>query len=330
MAVLVTGGAGYIGSHCAKVLRGRGYEAVAVDNLVKGHEQAVKISGAKFYNGDIGDKALLDKIFGENKIDGVMHFAAYSLVGESQRQPYAYYKNNVGGTLELLNCMAENGVKRIVFSSTAATYGIPENTPILESDPQRPINTYGETKLAVEKMLACFDRAHDVKHIALRYFNVAGACRSGEIGEAHEPETHIIPVILQVANGRRDKISIFGGDYNTPDGTNVRDYIHVEDLIDAHIKALEYLRREGKSDCFNLGSGGGYSNLELVGAARRITGHAIPCEIAARRPGDPDILIASSEKAERVLGWTREYTTIESIIESAWNWHKNNKDGYAK
>ena len=328
MAILVTGGAGYIGSHAVKILHDRNYEVVAIDNLVKGHEQALKISNAKFYNGDISDKNLLDKIFKENKIDGIMHFAAYSLVGESQEQPYKYYKNNVSGTLELLNSMIDNGVKYIVFSSTAATYGNPENTPILEDDVQRPINTYGETKLAVEKMLECFERASGVKYITLRYFNVAGAYKTGEIGEDHEPETHIIPIILQVANGKRDKINIFGDDYNTSDGTNIRDYIHVEDLIDAHIKAFEYLKRENKSNSFNLGSGGGYSNLELVNAARKITGHAIPCEITERRPGDPDILIASSEKAEKILGWKREYKSIESIIESAWKWHKNNKNGY--
>jgi len=290
---------------------------------VKGHEWALKISNVKFYKGDISDKALLDKIFAENKIEGVMHFAAYSIVPESEREPYEYYKNNVVGTLELLNSMTEHSVKHIVFSSTAATYGIPKNMPIREDDEQRPINTYGETKLAIEKMLECFERARSVKHIALRYFNVAGAYKTGEIGEAHEPETHLIPIVLQVANGKRDKLQIFGDDYNTADGTNVRDYIHVEDLIEAHIKAFEYLKRENISDCFNLGSGGGYSNLEVVNAARKITGHDIPLEIAPRRSGDPDVLIASSEKAEKTLGWTREYKTIESIIESAWRWHKN-------
>lgn len=328
MAILVTGGAGYIGSHCVKILRDRNYDVAAVDNLVKGHEKSLKISGAKFYNGNIGDKNLMNKIFRENKIDGVMHFAAYSIVPESQKDPYAYYKNNVCETLELLNSMVKNNVKYIVFSSTASTYGIPKSMPVREDDEQCPINTYGETKLAIEKMLACFERAHDVKYIALRYFNVAGAYKTGEIGEAHDPETHIIPIILQVANGKREKIQIFGDDYNTPDGTNIRDYIHIEDLIEAHIKAFEYLKRENKSDYFNLGSGGGYSNLELVNAARKVTGHAIPMEMAARRPGDPDILIASSEKAEQILGWAREHKEIESIIESAWKWHKSHKNGY--
>jgi UDP-glucose 4-epimerase len=330
MAILVTGGAGYIGSHCVKILCDKNYEVVAIDNLIKGHEQALKISNAKFYHGNINDKDLLNKIFTENKIDGVMHFAAYSLVAESEKMPYEYYNNNVAATLMLLNCMVENNIKNIVFSSTASTYGIPKKMPVLEDDEQRPINTYGETKLAIEKMLACFERAHDVKYINLRYFNVAGAYKTGEIGEDHNPETHLIPIILQVANGKRDKIQIFGGDYQTPDGTNIRDYIHIEDLIKAHIKALEYLKRENKSDYFNLGSGGGYSNLEVVNAARKVTGHAIPLEITKRRPGDPDILVASSEKAEKILGWTREYKSIESIIESAWKWHKNNINGYQK
>ena len=328
MVILITGGAGYIGSHCVKILSERGYETIAADNLSKGHAEALEYAGTKFYNGNIGDKNLLDKIFTENKIDGIMHFAAYSLVGESEKMPYEYYKNNVGATLELLNAMVGNGVKYIVFSSTASTYGIPENIPVCEDNRQNPINTYGETKLAIEKMLACFERAHGLKYVSLRYFNVAGSYKTGEIGEDHKSETHLIPIILQVANGKRDKINIYGGDYNTPDGTNIRDYIHVEDLIDAHIKSLEYLIKENKSDYFNLGSGGGYSNLEIVEAARKITGHPIPAEITGRRAGDPDILIASSGKAERILGWKRKYESIESIIESAWKWHKSRPDGY--
>jgi len=329
MAILITGGAGYIGSHCVKIMSEKGYETIAVDNLIKGHKESLESSNVKFYNGNIGDKELLDKIFSENKIDGVVHFAACSLVGESVTMPYKYYKNNVVETLELLNAMVENDVKHIVFSSTAATYGKPKkNTPILEEDEQDPINTYGDTKLAIEKMLACFERAHDVKYIALRYFNVAGAHKSGEIGEDHEPETHLIPIVLSVANGKLDKIQIYGDDYNTPDGTNIRDYIHVEDLIDAHIKSLEYMKKENKSQCFNLGSNGGYSNLEIVNAARKVTGHPIPLEISERRPGDPDVLIASSAKAEKLLGWERKYQTIESIIESAWKWHQSHPDGY--
>jgi len=330
MAILITGGAGYIGSHAVKILSGRGYETVVIVNLTQGHEQSLDNSETKFYKGSIDDKELLDKIFGENEIEGIMHFAAYIVVPESQSEPYKYYKNNVAATLELLDAAVKHGVKRIVFSSTTATYGIPKNIPVTETEEQKPISTYGETKLAIEKMLACFDRAHGLKYIALRYFNVAGAYKTGEIGEAHNTEPHIIPIILQVANNKREVFYICGDDYDTPDGTNVRDYIHVEDLIDAHIKAFEYLKRENKSDCFNLGSGSGYSNLEILSAARKITGHPIPCKFTERRPGDPDILIASSEKAERVLGWKREYTTIESIIGSAWKWHKNNPNGYKK
>ena len=328
MAILVTGGAGYIGSHAVKILDDTGYETVVIDNLAKGHEQSLKSTGTKFYRGDAGDKNLLDEVFGENKIEGVMHFAACSLVGESQTTPYKYYKNNVVATLELLNAMVEYKVKHIVFSSTASIYGIPQNIPVVEDEKQNPINTYGDTKLAIEKMLACFDRAHGLKYISLRYFNVAGAYKTGEIGEDHLVETHLIPIVLQVANKKADKINIYGGDYNTPDGTNIRDYIHVEDLIEAHIKSLEYLKKNNKSDYFNLGSGGGYSNLEIVNTARKVTGCDIPAKITKRRPGDPDILIASSEKAEKILGWKRNYQTIEGIIESAWKWHKTHPDGY--
>ena len=325
MAILITGGAGYIGSHCVRILNDKGYETVTVDNLTMGHKRAV--GNTKLYIGDIADRDLLKKIFAENKIDGVIHFAAFSIVPESQKMPYEYYKNNVVATLNLVNCMVENDVKNIVFSSTASTYGIPINIPITEDEPQIPINTYGETKLAIENMLDCFDRAHGLKYIALRYFNVAGAYHTGVIGEAHNPETHLIPIILSVANGKREKIQIYGNNYNTKDGTNIRDYIHIEDLIDAHIKSFEYLKKENKSDCFNLGSGG-YSNLEILNAAKKVTGHAIPSEFGERRGGDPDVLIASCEKAEKILGWQRKYDDIEEIIASAWKWHKNNPDGY--
>jgi len=328
MAILVTGGAGYIGSHCVKILNDKGYETVAVDNFTNGYEKSLKISKVKLYAGNFGDKDLINKIFRENKIEAVMHFAAYTVIPEGQKMPYEYYQNNVVATLELLNAMVENGVKYIVFSSTAATYGNPKNVPITEEDEQKPINTYGETKLAIEKMLACFDRAHGIKYIALRYFNVAGSYKTGEIGEYHNPESHLIPIVLSVANGKTDKFKLCGNDYNTPDGTNIRDYVHIEDLIDAHIKSMEYLKKENKSDYFNLGSGGGYSNLEIVNAARKVTGHEIPIEIVERRSGDPDILIASSEKAKITLRWKREYKTIESIIESAWKWHKSHPNGY--
>lgn len=326
MAILVTGGAGYIGSHAVRILKDRNTDVVAVDNLVKGHKQAV--GDAKLYIGDVADIDFLRKIFAENKIDTVMHFAAYSLVGESEKMPYIYYKNNIDSSLNLLAVMLENNVKKIVFSSSAATYGMTEKMPIKETDLQSPVNTYGETKLAIERMLACFDRAHGIKHIALRYFNVAGAYKTGEIGEDHKPETHLIPIVLSVANKKRKKIQIYGNDYKTNDGTNIRDYIHVEDLIDAHIKSADYLEAEKKSDCFNLGSSDGYSNLEIINAAKQVTGIDIPYEFAPRRSGDPDILIASSEKAEKILGWRKNYNKIDDIISSAWLWHKNHPDGF--
>jgi len=323
--ILVTGGAGYIGSHCCRILNERGYNVVVLDNMVKGHPEAVK--GFKVYNGDIADASVTDRVFTENKIDCVMHFAAFSLVGESMKEPYMYYQNNVSGTLELLNAMVRNGVKRIVFSSTAATFGEPEKMPITETTAQNPINTYGDTKLAIEHMLKRFGDAYGLQSVILRYFNVAGAHDSGEIGEDHTPETHLIPIILQVANGKREKISIFGDDYPTSDGTCVRDYIHVCDLINAHILAYEYMAKTGESNNFNLGTGGGYSNKEILETARRVTGHPIPSEIAPRRPGDPPALVASSAKAESILGWKRQYG-IEEIIATAWKWHSNHPDGY--
>jgi len=324
MTILVTGGAGYIGSHCCALLKENGFDVVAVDNLSKGHAEAVE---GKLYIGNIGDEFFMDKVFTDNNIDCVMHFAAFSLVGESMEKPYEYYRNNVCESLSLLNSMIKHGVKYVVFSSTAATYGQPEISPITENSLQNPINTYGETKLAIEKMLKWFGIAYGLKSVCLRYFNVAGAHMSGNIGEAHKPETHLIPIILEVANGKREKLKIYGNDYPTPDGTCIRDYIHVSDLIDAHIKAFEYMKNTDKSDFFNLGSGGGYSNLEILNTARSVTGHDIPAEITERRPGDPPELIASSEKAEKILGWIRKYG-IEDIIASAWKWHLTHPNGY--
>jgi len=300
MNILVTGGAGYIGSHAVRALREKGHGVVVVDNLVKGHKAAV--GDAKLYVGNIGDEAFMDGVFAENKIDGVMHFAAFSLVGESMTQPYEYYNNNVCESMHLFNSMVRNGVKNIVFSSTAATFGEPEEIPISETTPQNPINTYGETKLAMEKMLKWFGVAYGLNSVCLRYFNVAGAHPSGEIGEDHKPETHLIPIVLQVANGKREKLSVFGGDYPTKDGSCIRDYIHVTDLADAHILAMEYMLKNNCSDAFNLGSGGGYSNFEILETAKRVTGRAIPSSVEPRRAGDPPVLIATSEKAERVLG----------------------------
>jgi len=328
MAILITGGAGYIGSHCVKIMQERGYDVVVLDNLSTGHKAAV--GDATLYIGNIDDGDLLAEIFGAHKIDAVIHFAASSLVVESQAAPYKYYQNNVAATNGLLYHMTSHGVDKIVFSSTAAVYGIPEKCPITENMPTNPINTYGETKLAMERMMATYDRAHGLKYAALRYFNVAGAHEDGNIGEDHNPETHLVPNVLAVATGKVPHMTIFGDDYNTPDGTNIRDYIHISDLIDAHIKALEYLLAGNGSDYFNLGSGGGYSNMEILNAARSVTGLELAAVIGQRRGGDPDTLIASSEKAERVLGWTRRYTGIEDIIAAAWRWHERHPNGYGK
>lgn len=329
MSILVLGGAGYIGSHAVHQLIDCGEEVVIVDNLLTGHEGAIHPK-AKFHKGDIRDKAFLRSVFQGEQVDGVIHFAASSLVGESMKDPLKYFNNNVYGTQVLLEVMVEFGVKKIVFSSTAATYGEQEVMPITESAETLPTNTYGETKLAMEKMMKWCDAAHDIKYVSLRYFNVAGARASGKIGEDHHPETHLIPIILQVALGKRDFISIYGDDYATEDGTCIRDYIHVEDLIDAHILAFNYLKNGGESNVFNLGSSTGYSVKEMVEAAREVTGHEIPAEIHGRRAGDPSTLIASSKKAEEVLGWVPKRTSVKEIISDAWNWHANNPNGFSK
>ena len=324
MSVLVTGGAGYIGSHAVKVLLQKGYDVVVVDNLETGHKEAVD-SKAKLYIGDIADDKLMDKVFKENDIVGVIHFAAYSLVGESMTNPHKYYENNVSKTNHMLESMVRNNVKNLVFSSTAATYGEPERVPILETDKQVPTNVYGQTKLSMEQMIAWYGKIHGLKHVALRYFNVAGAMEDGSIGEAHNPETHLIPIILQVANNKREKLNVFGDDYPTKDGTCIRDYIHVLDLCDAHVLALEYLINGNPSDVFNLGSGEGFSVLEMVNAARKVTTHPIPLQIAARRAGDPAVLIASSSKAKQVLKWNPIREDIEVMIKDAWTWELNKR-----
>lgn len=328
MAVLVTGGAGYIGSHAVAELLAAQEDVVVVDNLGQGHRDAVL--GGKLYVGDIRDGAFLDQVFGENTIDAVIHFAANSLVGESMQQPAKYYHNNVYGTLCLLEAMNRHGVKYIVFSSTAATYGEPEQVPIRESDRTLPTNCYGETKLAMEKMMRWFDTAHGIKYVSLRYFNAAGAHESGKIGEDHNPESHLIPLILQVPLGRREQIAIFGDDYETPDGTCIRDYLHVSDLADAHILAVNHLRRGGESNVYNLGSGTGFSVKEVIEQARAVTGHPIPAAVQPRRAGDPAKLIASSEKIKRELGWNPQRDNLQEIIASAWRWHQANPNGYAK
>lgn len=326
MSILIIGGAGYIGSHTVKYFIEQNEDVIIVDNLMTGHKEAVLSD--KFYNCDIRDKEALDKVFKENNIEAVIHFAANSLVGESMVKPYEYYHNNVYGMMCLLDVMKENNVDKIVFSSTAATYGEPKNIPILESDDTNPTNTYGETKLAMEKMMKWFDNAYGTKYVSLRYFNAAGAYFDGSIGEAHTTETHLIPLILQVPLGKREHISIFGNDYDTNDGTCIRDYIHVMDLASAHYKALEYLRKDNESNIFNLGNGNGYSVKEVIDVARKVTSHEIPAKLEERRSGDPAVLIASSDKARKVLGWKPEYDSLERIIEDAWRWHKNNKNGY--
>ena len=327
MAILVLGGAGYIGSHTALELVKAGNEVVIADNLVTGYRKAIP-EGAKFYEGDLRDFDFLNKLFQQEKIDAVIHFAAYSLVGESVTNPLKYYDNNLYGTKVLLEAMVKNNVGKIVFSSTAATYGEPENIPILETDRACPTNPYGETKLAMEKMFKWTAEAHGLRYVSLRYFNACGADESGIIGEAHNPESHLIPLILQVPNGKRETISIYGTDYDTPDGTCIRDYIHVTDLAQAHILAVQYLNNGGKSDIFNLGNGVGYSVREVIETARKVTGHPIPATETSRRAGDPARLVASSEKAKSVLGWKPVHDSLEEIIASAWNWHKNHPNGY--
>ncbi len=326
MAVLVCGGAGYIGSHTVAELLEKGEDVVVLDNLEKGHKKA--ILGGRFYEGDLRDSALLDRIFTENKIDSVIDFAAYSLVGESVEEPLKYFENNVSSTINLLDSMKRHNIKYIVFSSTAATYGEPENIPILEEDNTYPTNPYGESKLAVEKILKWCDRAYGIKYTILRYFNAAGAHISGKIGEDHTPETHLIPLILQVALGKREKIMIFGDDYKTEDGTCIRDYIHVTDLSSAHVLALHRLRKGEESRTYNLGNGKGFSVKEVVETVRDVTGCDIKAEVAERRAGDPAILIASSEKARMELGWVPKYDSLETIIKTAWEWHRTHPDGY--
>lgn len=326
MTILVTGGAGYIGSHCVRALLERGDNVVVADNLSKGHRRAA--AGAKFYLGDLRDPVFLDRIFRENDIEAVIHFAAYSLVGESCEKPLDYFGNNVGGAMTLLERMAAFGVRYIVFSSTAATYGEPQRTPIVETDPQAPTNPYGESKLAIEKILKWCGRAYGTKFVALRYFNVAGAHESGEIGEDHKPETHLIPIILQAAMGKRESIKVFGSDYPTADGTCVRDYVHVCDLIDAHLLALRYLQNGGESAAFNLGNGEGFSVRQVITAAREATGLAIRVEEAPRRAGDPAVLIASSSRAMEVLGWQPKHAELTDIIASAYRWHMDHPNGY--
>jgi len=327
MSILVTGGAGYIGSHTVAELLAHGEEVIVLDNLLTGHQQAVLSNQS--YQGDIRDEALLEEIFSRHSIEAVIHFAASSLVGESVQDPLKYYDNNVVAAQRLLAAMNRHGVKRIVFSSTAATYGEPKRIPIEESDPTEPTSPYGETKLAIEKMLKWCDHAYGIKYAALRYFNAAGAHPDGTIGEDHNPESHLIPIILQVALGQREHVTIFGDDYPTEDGSCVRDYVHVMDLANAHYLALQRLRHIGESGIYNLGSGKGFSVKQVLEKAREVTGHPIPAVVTDRRGGDPAVLIASSRKAREELGWQPRYEDLGLMIESAWHWHSRHPQGYA-
>lgn len=327
MAILVLGGAGYIGSHTVYELIDAGRDVVVADNLQTGFRAAVHPK-ARFYELDIRDRAALDALFEREQIGGVIHFAASSQVGESMSDPLKYYDNNLHGTMVLLASMVAHGVDKIVFSSTAATYGEPERVPILETDQTVPTNCYGETKLSMERMMSWTSRAHGLRYVALRYFNACGAHVSGQIGEAHDPETHLIPLILQVPNGQREKISVFGSDYPTKDGTCIRDYIHVTDLAQAHILALDYLLNGGENNVFNLGNGIGFTVNEVIEVARKVTGHPIPAVVSPRRAGDPAQLIASSVKAKSVLGWKPRFDDLETIVSSAWNWHKSHPHGF--
>ncbi len=321
--ILVTGGAGYIGSHAVKALQHAGYGVVVLDNLVYGHRDIVEdVLKAELVVGDTSDRPFLDRLFSTHHIDAVMHFSAYAYVGESVTDPAKYYRNNVIGTLTLLEAMMAASVKKFVFSSTCATYGVPKIVPIPEDHPQDPINPYGATKLMVERILADFDPAYDFKSVCFRYFNAAGADPEGLLGEDHDPETHLIPLVLMTAMGKRESISIFGTDYPTPDGTCIRDYIHVSDLADAHILGLEYLLQGGNSGAFNLGNGLGFSVKEVIDAAREITGREIKVIECDRRPGDPPALVGSSDKARTILGWKPQYPEIKDILSHAWKWHQ--------
>jgi UDP-glucose 4-epimerase len=322
--ILVVGGAGYIGSHMVKDLLDAGYHVITLDDLSTGHREL--LPGGEFVEGGLGDAVLLDKLFSTHKISAVMHFAAFSLVGESVEKPLKYYRNNMAATAELLDSMIRHNVKRFIFSSTAAVYGEPVDIPITESHPCNPTNPYGESKIAVERMLKDCDSAYGLKYISLRYFNAAGADKSGKIGERHRNETHLIPLVLEVAAGRRENIKVFGANYLTPDGTCIRDYIHVSDLSGAHLLALNSLLSGGDSAVYNLGNNRGYSVREVIELARKVTGKPIPAIEADKRPGDPAILIASSDKIKKNLGWKPEYEDLETIIKTAWKWHQKEAD----
>lgn len=321
MNILVVGGAGYIGSHMVKLLLSGGHEVTTFDNLSKGYRDAV--TGGVFVEGDLGNCAQLERLFAEASFDAVMHFASFIEVGESVREPAKYYQNNFTNTQHLLDAMVQHGVKHFIFSSTAAIFGEPQSIPIDETHPKKPINPYGSSKLMVEQMLEDYDKAYGLKSVSLRYFNASGADIDGELGERHSPETHLIPLVLQAASGRRASISVYGTDYDTPDGSCVRDYIHVQDLCEAHLLALKYLQETGMSKQFNLGNGQGYSVQQVIDCARAVTGCEIPVRFEARRAGDPAVLVADAGKARKELGWQPRLSSLEQIIETAWNWEQS-------
>ncbi|MGB9838468.1 UDP-glucose 4-epimerase GalE [Methanothermobacter sp.] len=321
--ILIVGGAGYIGSHVNKFLSERGYETLILDNLTKGHRESVR--WGEFIEGDLGDRRLLERIFTGHDVEAVMHFAAFTDVGESVQKPGDYYRNNVMNTMNLLDSMRENGVSRFIFSSTCAVYGNPSQIPITEEHPLNPISPYGRSKLMVEEILRDYTDAYGLNYVSLRYFNAAGADPEGEIGELHEPETHLIPIVLDAAMGLRDSVRIFGTYYPTPDGTCIRDYIHVMDLADAHWRALEYLEGE-RSGVFNLGNGNGFSVREVIETCREVTGASIKTVEDERRPGDPPELVGSSQRARKLLGWSPVFTELEEIIKTAWKWHRTAKN----
>ena len=326
--ILVTGGAGYIGAHACKALSRAGYMPVTYDNLVYGHSEAVK--WGPFVKGDIADREKLSNTLSQYHPIAVMHFAAFAYVGESVENPGKYYRNNVAGSLFLLEAIRDHGIDKFIFSSTCASYGIPETIPLKEDHPLRPINPYGFSKVMIEQMLQDFDTAHGIRFISLRYFNAAGADPEGEIGEDHEPETHLIPLLLDAATGKREPLTIFGDDYDTPDGTCIRDYIHVEDLAQAHVLGLKALEEGAKSNIYNLGNGKGFSVKEVVDAATRVTGRKIPVKLGARRAGDSPCLVGDSCKIRRELGWSPRLNSLEAIIQTAWNWHQHHPNGYSK
>lgn len=327
LKILVTGGAGYIGSHTVKILQQQGYQVVILDNLVYGHRQAVSCPLVK---ADLLDKKAVAAVFDQYHFDAVMHFAAYALAGESMLQPAKYFENNVLGGLNLLEAMRQNGVKNLVFSSTCATYGYPKKLPVTEQAPQQPVSVYGESKLMMEKIFGWYDELFCIKSIFLRYFNAAGASLDEEIGEDHDPETHLIPIAIQAALGQRKEFQIFGDDYKTPDGTCIRDYVHVLDLADAHLKALAYLQSKNKSDVFNLGTGQGYSVKQVVDEIKKVSKVDFPIKVAPRRPGDPDAVWADNQKARKILGWSPKYSDLKTIISSAYRWHQKHSDGFSR